>query len=78
MFTITGGTDDDFATELFNVGEGETPTDGQLSKVADLRQAIVAMHELYEAANNVAVTQQDRASDLRKMAEPQTVVERRR
>lgn len=56
----------------------ETPAAGQvfetqasaeeLAKTTDLRNAITVMHELYEAANNIVVSQDDRFAALRRMS----------
>jgi hypothetical protein len=40
----------------------------EVSKATDLINAVTAMHELYEAANNVAVAQEDRFAQLRRMS----------
>ena len=74
----SGGDDQGFADELFNVGEGESATTSQVAKALRLRLAIVAMHQLYECAHDVSVTQRDRAADLRLLAMPQVVLESRR
>lgn len=39
----------------------------EVAKATDLVNAVTAMHELYQAANNVAVTQEDRFAQLRRM-----------
>lgn len=56
----------------------ETPAAGQVfdtqanaeevSKALDLRNAITVMHELYQAADNVVVSQDDRFAQLRRMS----------
>ena len=40
----------------------------EVSKATDLINAVTAMHELYDAANNVAVAQEDRFAQLRRMS----------
>ena len=40
----------------------------EVSKATDLINAVTAMHELYEAANNVVVAQEDRFAQLRRMS----------
>lgn len=40
----------------------------EVAKTTDLINAITAAHELYQAANNVAVTQEDRLAQLRRMS----------
>lgn len=59
LVTETGGGDE--------VAEEEA-AQAQTDKVTDLINAQKAIHELYQAMTNVAVTQKDRASDLRRMA----------
>lgn len=49
-------------TSPFNVASQE-----ELDKTNDLVEAMKAAHELYEAANNVAVTQSDRLTAIRRM-----------
>lgn len=59
-----GGTDTGFASVLF---ETDTPTTEQIAMVADLRNAMVAAHQLHEAMANGVVSQADRATSLRTM-----------
>ena len=40
----------------------------EVAKVTDLIDAVTAMHQLYQAANNVSVSQADRFADLRRMS----------
>ena len=40
----------------------------EVSKATDLINAVTAMHELYEAANNVVIAQEDRFAQLRRMS----------
>ena len=40
----------------------------ELAKAQDLIDAITAAHELYQAANNVVTTQEDRLAQLRRMS----------
>ncbi len=40
----------------------------EVAKATDLINAITAAHELYQAANNVAVVQEDRLAQLRRMS----------
>ena len=73
-YNYAGGTDQLFADLLYaDVIESEArnpaeATTEEVAKVADLRQAIQALHELYQAADNVAVAQEDRLSQLRRMS----------
>ncbi len=39
----------------------------EVAKAQDLIDAITSVHQLYEAANNIATTQSDRFSELRRM-----------
>ena len=39
----------------------------EVEKATDLINAVTAMHELYQAANNVVTTQEDRFAQLRRM-----------
>jgi len=39
----------------------------EVAKATDLVNAVTAMHELYDAANNVVTTQEDRFAQLRRM-----------
>ncbi len=59
----SGGTDQSFADLLFDT----TATPDQVAQVADLRQALVSVHELYQAMDNVSVAQADRATDIRRL-----------
>lgn len=40
----------------------------EVSKATDIINAVTSMHELYQAANNVAVVQEDRFAQLRRMS----------
>ena len=40
----------------------------EVAKVQDAIDAMTAIHELFQAATNVAVTQKDRIADLRRMS----------
>lgn len=56
----------DFAKQLFNTA---TPTQIEIDMVTDARDAMIALHQLYEAARGTAATQQgDRYPALRRMA----------
>lgn len=72
VYQYAGGTDQGLADLLFKPeiaarGDAQANSD-EVAKVADLRLATVALHELYEAADNVAVSQDDRFSALRRMS----------
>ena len=57
-----GDADQAFADRLF----GTTATAAQVAMVADAVSAGAALHQLYEAASNVAVAQSNRLAELRK------------
>lgn len=65
VYNYAGGTDQTMADMLFEVPTADA---GQVAMVADLRLCITALHELYQALNNVTITQADRAALLRRMS----------
>jgi len=73
VYTYSGGTDQLFADLLFKdviEAESRTPPEANVEEVAmvtDFRLAITALHELNQAMNNFAITQDDRATKLRRM-----------
>lgn len=71
-YNFAGGTDQLFADQLFVneiLARSETTANAEeVSKVTDLRLAITALHQLYQCLTNVAVTQADRATNLRRMS----------
>lgn len=73
-YTYAGGTDQAFADLLFQEVNGnpdpiaDTATAEQVALVADLSLAIQALHELYQAADNQVVAQEDRLTQLRRMS----------
>lgn len=73
-YNYAGGSDQAFADLLFQDDNGnpdpitDTATAAQVAIVTDLRLAIQSLHELYQAMNNVAVAQEDRAARLRRMS----------
>lgn len=81
LYVYVGGTAQLLADQLFyedwvgresdpigNPGVLDTQANAEeVSKATDLVNAVTAMHELYQAANNVAVTQEDRFAQLRRM-----------
>ena len=72
VYTYAGGTATDLAALLFKeeievAGSPFTPTQEQIDKAADAVAAMAAAHQLYEAANNIVVTQSDRMTVLRRM-----------
>ncbi len=82
VFNFVGGTDQLLADQFFfEIWSGrESDPDGnpgvldtqanaaEVSLVADLKTAIVALHELYLSLTNGVVVQADRATDLRRMS----------
>ena len=72
IYTYAGGTNSDLAALLFKeeieaAGSPFTPTQEQIDKAADAVAAMAAAHQLYQTASNVAVTQSDRLTPLRRM-----------
>jgi len=82
LYAYAGGTAQLLADQLFyenwsvresdpigNPGVLDTQANAaELFKATDLIDAVTAMHELYQAANNVAVVQEDRFAQLRRMS----------
>ena len=82
LYAFAGGTAQLLADQLFyenwsvresdpigNPGVTDTEANAtEVSMATDLINAVTAMHELYEAANNVVVTQEDRFAQLRRMS----------
>jgi hypothetical protein len=73
IYIYAGGTAADLAELLFkediafrsspdNVANAE-----EIAKATDAIASMTAAHELYQAANNIAVTQSDRVTNLRRM-----------
>lgn len=74
VYQYSGATDQALADQLFQDLNGNpvpitgTATAEQVAMIADLRAAIQAMHQLYEAADNVVTAQADRIALLRRMS----------
>ena len=82
LYTYAGGTAQLLADQLFyedwsvresdpigNPGVLDTAANAtEVAMATDLIGAVTAMHELYQAANNVAVAQEDRFSQMRRMS----------
>ena len=74
VYQFSGGTDQLMADQLFLdiiVDEARSPAVANIAEVArvtDLRLAIQALHQLWEAMTNVLVTQADRAALLRRLS----------
>lgn len=73
IYTYAGGTAADLAELLFKeeIAARSSPDNvantEEIAKATDLVNAMTAAHQLYQAANNVAITQSDRMTDLRRM-----------
>lgn len=65
IYAYAGGTDTLMAGLLFATG---TPDQTQIDKTTDLKNAMAAAHQLYQAAANVATSQSDRFASLRRMS----------
>ena len=74
VFNYAGGTNADLAELLFTeeIAARSSPDNvastEEIAKVTDLVNAMTSAHELYQAANNVAVTTEDRFGALRRMS----------
>lgn len=74
VFTYVGATDQLLADQFFAdviADEARDPAvanSAEVGLISDLKKTIVVLHELYQAMNNIAVTQADRATDLRRMS----------
>jgi len=81
IYQTVGGSDEAFAIEIFGLNDdlgSPVATASQVQKAVDLREAIVAMHNLYEALNGVSISASNKADALRKFAEPTIVGDTRR
>lgn len=77
LWTFAGGTDQFVADQLFFEiwsvretipGTPDTQANAvEVAMVTDAKATMLAIHQLYEALTNVAVTQADRISTLRRM-----------
>lgn len=74
VYTFAGSTDQLMADLLFAddiSAEARNPavaTAAEVAKVADLKAAIQALHQLWQGLNDVSITQVDRAIILRRMS----------
>jgi len=72
IYTYAGGTDQLLADLLFTEDIAErgdsVANAAEVAKATDLVAAMSAAHQIYQAADNVAVTQSDRFSALRRMS----------
>lgn len=62
-FQNVGNDDQVFADQLFD----GVATAEQVAMVTDLRNAMVACHDMYEALHNISISTADRASQMRRM-----------
>ena len=73
IYTYAGGTAADLAEQLFkeDIAARSSPDNvansEEIAKATDLVNAMTAAHQIYQAANNVAVLQSDRLTDMRRM-----------
>ncbi len=74
VYVYAGGTDTALAELLFREEiaalpspDTGTPTTEMIAKASDLIAAMQALHQLYQAATNVVVTQSDRLTPMRRM-----------
>jgi len=66
LWSFAGGTDQAVADLLFQ--DTDIPaTAEQVVMAQDAKAAVTSLHELWQAANNVAVGQEDRMDKLRRM-----------
>jgi len=65
LFQFAGGTDQLLADLLYVASPASA---GQVATVTDARAAMSAIHNLYQALDNVAVSASDRFTDLRRMS----------
>lgn len=72
-YNYAGGTATDLAYLLLKEivdarpSPDNVPTTEEIAMVQDAIDAMTAMHQLWQAANNTAVTQADRMTDMRRM-----------
>jgi len=71
IYTYSGGTITDLAGLLFKedieARLESTANADEIAKATDIVAAMQAAHEIYQAANNIAITQEDRLSLIRRM-----------
>src|SRR5210317_1778275 len=71
IYTYSGGTITDLAGLLFKedieARLESTANADEIAKATDIVAAMQAEHEIYQAANNIAITQEDRLSLIRRM-----------
>jgi len=73
IYSYAGGTVSDLAELLFKEEIAARPSPDnvasteEIAKATDLVNAMTAAHQIYQAANNVSVSQADRLTDMRRM-----------
>jgi hypothetical protein len=74
VYVYAGSTDQGLADLLFqdtngydSAGDPNPATAEQVAMATDAKNAMVALHQIYQATNNEAVTQDDRFTKLRRM-----------
>lgn len=73
VYNYAGGTDTDLAELIFKEdiagrqSPDNVPSAEEIAKASDLIAAMTALHQIFQAANNEAVTQSDRLTPLRRM-----------
>lgn len=71
VYEQLGGTDQLVADAIFRVGEGNSATPSQVAKIADIREAVAAGHDLYRFSNNEpGLGRGNRLGALRKFSDP--------
>ncbi len=74
VYQFTGSTDQFMADQLFAdiiASEARNPAEAnteEVARVADLKAAILSLHQLWQAMNNVATSQEDRTALLRRLS----------
>ncbi len=70
LWAFAGGTDQLVADQLFSEAisaRNDTAANAvEVAQVADAKAAMLAIHQLYQAMTNVAITQDDRIAKLRR------------
>jgi hypothetical protein len=73
IYTYAGGTSELLAELLFkeDIAGRDSPDNvvstEEIAKATDLVSAMTAAHQIYQASNNIVVTQSDRLTEMRRM-----------
>ena len=73
IYNYAGGSDADLAELLFfetiqaRTSPNNVANTEEIQKASDLIAAMLAAHQLYQAANNIAITQSDRITTWRRL-----------